>query len=181
LLVENPGFGDDIQAIKAGILEIASIIAINKADRPGVEQTELALRSMFELNPDALSTGHHSGERDSGSNPALKTKPVWQVPLVRTVATNGEGIQPLISSLRGHLAYLKESGLWQSGQKTRLRRDLEVLIREVLFQTWVSRMNPQEYDRALDRLFTRTISPFHLAEELIASDYAVKTSAIHLK
>jgi hypothetical protein len=51
----------------------------------------------------------------------------------------------------------------------------------VVFQTWLSRMNPQEYDQALDRLFTRTISPFHLAEELIVSDYANKTPAIHLK
>ncbi len=50
LLVENPGIGDDIQAIKAGILEIANVIAINKADRPGVEQTEQALRSMLDLN-----------------------------------------------------------------------------------------------------------------------------------
>jgi LAO/AO transport system kinase len=181
LLVENPGFGDDIQAIKAGILEIASIIAINKADRPGVEQTELALRSMFELDPASLSSSHHAGDIDSGSVSNPKNKQNWQVPLVRTVAVNGEGIQPLVTALRGHLAYLKDSGLWQSGQKTRLRRDLEVLIREVLFQTWVSRMNPLEYDQALDRLFNRTISPFHLAEELIASDYAAKTPAIHLK
>jgi LAO/AO transport system kinase len=180
LLVENPGFGDDIQAIKAGILEIASIIAINKADRPGVEQTELALRSMFELDPNANLAGHHSGDINPG-NAALKNRPVWQVPLVRTVATNGEGILQLVTAIRGHLDYLKDSGLWQSGQKTRLRSDLEVLIREVLFQTWVSRMNPQEYDKALDRLFNRTISPFHLAEELIASDYAAKTQAIHLK
>jgi putative protein kinase ArgK-like GTPase of G3E family len=97
------------------------------------------------------------------------------------VAVTGEGIQPLVQALRGHLAFLKRSGLWQVSQKTRLRRDLEAVIREVLFQTWVSRMNPQEYDQALDRLFNRTISPYHLAEELIASDFAAKTPAIHLK
>lgn len=180
LLVENPGFGDDIQAIKAGILEIASIIAINKADRPGIDQTELALRSALELNQDVIPPGHHAGDPAPIEEPSQKISG-WQVPLVRTIATTGDGIEPLVKVLREHLDYLKASGLWQSGQKTRLRRDLEMLIREVLFQTWVSRMNPREYDQALDRLFNRTISPFHLAEELIASDYAAKTPAIHLK
>jgi LAO/AO transport system kinase len=181
LLVENPGFGDDIQAIKAGILEIASIIAINKADRPGVEQTELALRGMLEMNPEVISVGHHISDMDGSANPPSNNTDGWQVPLVRTVAVTGEGIQPLVQALRDHLAFLKRSGLWQISQKNRLRRDLETLIREVLFQTWVSRMNPQEYDQALDRLFNRTISPFNLAEELIASDFAAKTPAIHLK
>jgi LAO/AO transport system kinase len=179
VLVENPGFGDDIQAIKAGILEIASIIAINKADRPGIDQTELALRSALELDQEMPSTGHHADTAPSaGKEP---NSAAWQVPLVRTIATTGDGIESLVASLREHLNYLKASGLWQSSEKIRLRRDLETLIREVLFQTWVSRMNPREYDQALDRLFNRTISPFHLAEELIASDYAAKTPAIHLK
>jgi LAO/AO transport system kinase len=180
VLVENPGFGDDIQAIKAGILEIANIIAINKADRPGIDQTEMALRSALELDQEMPATGHHAGDSIAATDLPPKNSG-WQVPLVRTVATTGDGIQPLVKSLRDHLEYLKGSGLWQSGQKTRLRRDLEMLIREVLFQTWVSRMNPREYDQALDRLFNRTISPSHLAEELIASDYAAKTPAIHLK
>jgi LAO/AO transport system kinase len=136
---------------------------------------------MLEMNPDVLSVGHHISDMDGSGNPVPVIKASWQVPLVRTVAVTGEGIQPLVQALRDHLAFLKRSGLWQISQKTRLRRDLEALIREVLFQTWVSRMNPQEYDQALDRLFNRTISPFHLAEELIASDYAVKTPETHLK
>jgi LAO/AO transport system kinase len=185
LLVENPGMGDDIQAIKAGILEIANIIAINKADRPGVDQTERVLRSMLDLNPDS-HTGdagfHHFMESESPSSILLHpNSPGWQVPLVRTVATNGEGIPQVIQALHDHFAFLKSSGQWQISQNKRLRRDLETLIRQVLFQTWLARMSPEEYDQALDRLFTRTVSPFHLAEELIVSDYANKTPAIHLK
>jgi LAO/AO transport system kinase len=182
VLVENPGFGDDIQAIKAGILEIANIIAINKADRPGIDQTEQALRGSLEMNPAFQVDMHHFMESaGTESLPEAEKTPGWQVPLIRTVATSNEGILPLVQALRDHLAYLKSSGQWQVNQNKRLRRDLEALIREVLFQTWLSRMNPQEYDQALDRLFTRTISPFHLAEELIVSDYANKTPAIHLK
>ncbi|BCY17824.1 methylmalonyl Co-A mutase-associated GTPase MeaB [Leptolinea sp. HRD-7] len=181
LLIENPGFGDDIQAIKAGILEIASIIALNKADRPGVEQTELALRSMLEMDPSGLPAGHHGYEDSTGEVTRQKDQSSWKVPLVRTVAVTGEGILNLVQMLREHLAFLKSSGVWQTDQKKRLRHDLEMIIREVLFQTWVARMNPQEYDQALDHLLDRTISPYQLAEELIASDYAAKTPAIHLK
>jgi LAO/AO transport system kinase len=185
LLVENPGMGDDIQAIKAGILEIGNIIAINKADRPGVEQTERVLKSMLEFNPanrDTSGNFHHLMEPADPSGTPVDTNPTgWQVPLIRTIATNNEGIPRLIQALQEHLGFLKSSGQWQISQNKRLRRDLETLIREVLFQTWLARMNPQEYDQALDRLFTRTVSPFHLAEELIVADYANKTPSIHKK
>jgi LAO/AO transport system kinase len=185
LLVENPGMGDDIQAIKAGILEIASVIAINKADRPGADITERVLRGMLELNPAAQTGGkdihHFMGAEDTVAPSNGKDDPGWQVPLLRTVATTGEGIPQVIMALCDHFEFLQSSGQWQINQKQRLRRDLESLIREVLFQTWLSRMNPLEYDQALDRLFTRTVSPFHLAEELIVSDYANKTPPIHLK
>ena len=60
IVVEAPGLGDDIQAIKAGILEIADVLVVNKADRPGVENTEKALRSMLELaHTQPASSGHH--------------------------------------------------------------------------------------------------------------------------
>ncbi|GAP22394.1 methylmalonyl Co-A mutase-associated GTPase MeaB [Leptolinea tardivitalis] len=185
LLVENPGMGDDIQAIKAGILEIANVICINKADRPGVEQTERALREVLDMNSVNPSTGgsfHHFMEDENQDAPPPTGSPAgWQVPILQTIATTGEGISQLVQSLREHYTYLQNSGQWKSNESKRLRRNLESLIREVLFQTWLSRMNPQEYDQALDRLFTRSVSPFHLAEELIASDFASKTPSIHLK
>jgi len=184
LLVENPGMGDDIQAIKAGILEIGSIIAINKADRPGVETTERVLRNMLEMNPAGYGDDadfHHGFKTDTAPALAESDSAAWQVPLIRTVATTGEGIPQVIEALHGHLQFLKTSGRWQVTQKNRLRRDLDNLIREVLFQTWLGHMSPEEYDRALDRLFTRTVSPFRLAEELIVTDYANKTQVNHLK
>lgn len=183
VLVETPGMGDDIQAIKAGILEIGSIIAINKADRPGVETTERVLRGMLEMNSSMPSNEsfHHSTGTISPVDRGQEHEAGWSVPLVRTVATTGEGIPQLIKALRDHYDFLQSSGQWQEKHNNRLRRDLETLIRDVLFETWLGRMNPEEYDRALDRLFTHSISPFNLAEELIVSDYANKTPAIHLK
>src|SRR5512138_1996462 len=90
IVVEAPGLGDEIQAIKAGILEIADILVINKADRPGVENTERALRGMLDLA--------HPARRSFGVRPPTPEeaeKPLWLVPIRRTVATEGTGIPEL--------------------------------------------------------------------------------------
>jgi LAO/AO transport system kinase len=171
LLVENPGMGDDIQAIKAGILEIADILVINKADRPGVEQTERALRNMLELNPTGKngSAGlhHFMDEEFVPSTTVIKETNSWQVPILRSIAIREEGIQEIVQSLRSHLEYLESSGLLQVNQNIRLQQSLENLIRDGLFRNWYARSNRKKYESALERLFKREISPINLAEELI--------------
>src|SRR5262245_37801361 len=97
VVVEAPGLGDDIQAIKAGILEIADVLVINKADRPGVENTERALRTTLELAHPTKRVVHHHGHvmtvRDSSpSLTAQNDKPIWIPPINKTVATEGKGI-----------------------------------------------------------------------------------------
>jgi len=183
LLVENPGMGDDIQVIKAGILEIADVIAINKADRPGVEQTEGALSSMLDGNHRSkygLIGLHHLMNKDWALNfPIMDVQTGWQVKLVRTVANKAEGIPTLVKALRDHWDFLKSSGLLQVNQCIRLRNNLENLIRENLFKNWRSHINLQEYDQALERIFNREVSPIVLAEEIIHTDYFHKTPVIH--
>ena len=101
LVIEAPGLGDEIQAIKAGILEIADILIVNKADRPGVENTERALRNMLQLAHPVrraadLEPGHHHRQSEQTGNLAEPTsQPGWIPPVLRTVATEGEGIAAL--------------------------------------------------------------------------------------
>ncbi len=100
IVVDAPGLGDDIQAIKAGILEIADILVINKSDLPGVENTERALQAMLMLN-------------DSGSKTETKDddkQQVWNVPILRTIATRGDGAQSVMESIQSHISYLPNSG-----------------------------------------------------------------------
>jgi LAO/AO transport system kinase len=95
LVVEAPGLGDEVQAIKAGILEVADILVVNKADRPGVENTVRALKGMLELGmPQPRVFQHHGRQiesfpapRSSGSTKRL----TWVTPLIKTVATEGDG------------------------------------------------------------------------------------------
>src|ERR1700690_2246623 len=95
LVVEAPGLGDDIQAIKAGILEIADIIVVNKADRPGIENTEKALKSMLELAHPTQRVFAHHGKYMTAALPIDTETNIWIPLLQRTVATDGKGIDKL--------------------------------------------------------------------------------------
>src|SRR5215207_9496085 len=96
LVVEAPGLGDDIQAIKAGILEIADILIINKADRPGVEITERALRSTLELAHPTKRVYRHHGQNMSVAAAESESETLWIPPINKTVSTEGKGIAELV-------------------------------------------------------------------------------------
>ena len=100
LVVEAPGLGDDIQAIKAGILEIADIIVVNKADRPGIESTEKALKSMLDLAHPTQRIFAHHGKYMTAALPIDTETNIWFPPVQRTIATDGKGID----ELAGHIA-----------------------------------------------------------------------------
>src|SRR5512133_12283 len=114
IVVEAPGLGDDIQAIKAGILEIADILVINKADRPGVESTERALKSMLDLAHPVAKVFQHHGQSMKVDAPASSATNVqmWIPPIRRTVATEGTGLPGLIESIQAHAEHLRQSGEW---------------------------------------------------------------------
>jgi len=118
LVVEAPGMGDEIQAIKAGILEIADILVVNKADRPGVESTERALRNMLQL-AQTRNYRHHdnalysSNTNSSAPHPSQDVGQTWQPPVVKTIATGGEGIDELGGLIDLHRRYLLDTGEWE--------------------------------------------------------------------
>ncbi len=129
LVVEAPGMGDDIQAIKAGILEIADVLVINKADRPGLENTVRALRSIIEL-------GHPTHSPTAQSD----TAPLWIPPVLQTIATRAEGITDLVKAIDDHGRYLRETGLWAVRDRSRLEVELEHLIQADLNTRWRAAM-----------------------------------------
>jgi len=169
IVVEAPGLGDDIQAIKAGILEIADILVINKADRPGVENTERALRNMLELaHPVSHPTTHH-GQTDSiaASTPPPADQQAWIPPILRTVALEGTGIQELGKALEAHAQHLKRSGDWQRRERLRLESELETLIQVSLVARWRENVSDQVYQDVLTKIVSRSLSPLEAAEALL--------------
>jgi LAO/AO transport system kinase len=152
VVVEAPGLGDDIQAIKAGILEIADILVVNKCDLPGAEQTARALRVMLEM--------------------AHPTKPgaYWQPPVLLTCSTGCQGAEEVADTILDHRKYLQQSGEWKRREAERLQNSLEAVLRDTLMKRWRDSLPPGAYEESLERLIRREASPFHLIASLLKDD-----------
>ncbi|MFC2053667.1 methylmalonyl Co-A mutase-associated GTPase MeaB [Chloroflexota bacterium] len=182
LVVEAPGLGDDVQAIKAGILEIADILVVNKADLPGVETAERALRGMLQLAHPVRRefVSHHSermavpatGELEEGGSPpdseGTNSSVAFWIPLIRrTIATDGTGIPELAASIKEHYNYLRQTGEWQQRDQTRLQTELDVLLRETLMSRWRASVSESQYGQVLQEVYKRELSPWQAVDTLI--------------
>lgn len=168
LVVEAPGLGDDIQAIKAGILEIADILVVNKADRPGVENTEKALKSMLELaHPTERVFKHHGVSMKVEAPKQKPTTAMWIPPIQRTVSTEGTGVPELVNAIGRHVAHLRLSGDWSLRERTRLEVELETLIRDGLMNQFRDSITTQQYEETMESVMQRKISPWEAASTLM--------------
>jgi len=170
IVVEAPGMGDDIQAIKAGILEIADILVINKADRPGVENTERALRSTLELaHPTKRITRHHGKDMEvSSPKLANEHKLMWIPPIQKTISTEGKGFEELVEEITRHVQYLHKSGDWLARDRARLETELEMALQAMLVQRFKETVQKEKYDEVLVQVMNRNISPYEAVDALLA-------------
>jgi LAO/AO transport system kinase len=168
LVVEAPGLGDDIQAIKAGILEIADVLVVNKADRPGVESTERALKSMLELaHPTQRVFQHHGSQMSIPVQPVKSEAPLWIPPVQRTVATEGTGIPELVEAIARHAEYLQQTGDWSLRERARLESVMQALIQETLLNRFRADISQERYEQALERVLQRQLSPWEAVKVLM--------------
>lgn len=149
LVVEAPGLGDEVQGIKAGILEIADVLVVNKADRPGAEAAVRALRASLEIG--------HSVGADAD----------WRPPIVQTVATSGQGVAELLAEVNRHQAHLRASGLHLRHERTRLAQELEARLREALFGQLLARLEDGQLSQLVDKLVARELDPASAVDSLL--------------
>ena len=166
VVVEAPGLGDEIQAIKAGILEIADVLVINKADRPGVENTERALRSTLELAHPTKRLFRHHGKTMTMAAPTTNSD-IWIPSIVKTVATEGKGIDELIESIAKHEAHLHQSGNRAARDRARLESELETLLQEALMDRFRENIPQENYDEILGNVVNRNLSPYEAVKLLV--------------
>lgn len=153
IVLEAPGFGDDVQAIKAGILEIADILVVNKADRDGANATVAALEMNLSLNP-ALGT-----EKNPDKN-------AWRPPVLKTVALSGDGVRELVEAIGAHQAYLIEHKLRAQKDAARFDDELrEHLKREWLHQT-LDALPATRWDAWLTEITQRRRDVYSVADEI---------------
>lgn len=167
IVVDAPGLGDDVQAIKAGILEIADILVVNKADRPGVENTVRALRAMLDLGHRLRAVPHH-GQRlvqdDGGAPPGYD---FWSVPILKTVAAENQGLDAVADAIARHGAHLLESGQRQDRERQRVEAELIDRLRETLLARLLAAQSPEALADVVDRMAARTLDPGSAVAELL--------------
>ena len=146
VVVVNPGWGDAVQANKAGLMEIADIFVINKADRPGVDDTRRDIQQMLELS----------------------TLGAWEPPIVPTVGPSGEGVDELWERVNDHQAFLESSGELVTRRAERVDAEFaEILHRSIEAKVAALSTTP-ESDSLRARLATREIDPYAAVEALLS-------------
>ena len=170
IVVESPGMGDDIQAIKAGILEIADILVINKADQAGVENTERALRANLEIGYSRRAygkSGHNSLQEDPENSSPQRD---WQPPVIRTIAVEESGVPELIKAIACHRQYLLESGLFARRERERLQHEFDELLRQKLIEKWKQRSSAEKVAAMMEEVFSRRRSPASAVDALTRTE-----------
>ncbi|MCP3995551.1 MAG: methylmalonyl Co-A mutase-associated GTPase MeaB [bacterium] len=147
LVVVNPGWGDSVQAAKAGLLEIGDVFVVNKADRSGVSETVRDLAQMLELG------GHHE----------------WSPPIVPTIGSTGQGIDELWDAVRAHREYLETSGLLETNRSRRLVVEMESSMMTQLRARVRSSVSEAEWAGVTDLVAQRGIDPWSAATQLLSS------------
>jgi len=146
IVISPPGAGDEVQAIKAGILEIADILVVNKADQPRADTTARQLAAFLTLG------------RDEG----------WEVPVLQTVALKGQGIAELADAVDRHRSFLETSGRLEEARRHRARRQLLALAQEeLLARVLASAEADGQVERLVEAIAKREVDPHTAAERLI--------------
>ncbi|MBK6459579.1 MAG: methylmalonyl Co-A mutase-associated GTPase MeaB [Myxococcales bacterium] len=176
LVVMAPGMGDEVQAIKAGIMESADVFAVNKADRDGVDSTVRDIELMIALGSETMtavskSRGHvvHGKALGPPGAPAHErggASATWTPPITRCVSLRGEGIDELTAHLVAHRAWLEGTVAGQERKAARLAEEVRESLREALIDA-ATRTLRDELDAAVARVSSKTSDPYTETERLL--------------
>ena len=148
VVVVNPGWGDAVQAAKAGLLEVADVFAVNKADRPGGDETRRDLEAMLDMS---MTMGE------------------WRPPVVPCVASTGEGVDGLWTAVRDHRSYLASSGELERRRDRRLLDELHGVLVSRIEHEVRSAESGATWDRVTAALLRREVDPYEAAGDLLAA------------
>lgn len=179
VVVLVPESGDSIQTMKAGLMEIADVFVINKADRPGADRLRHEVELMLGLRMGQIFRhvpAHHGVELRRINNPARAAREAaatddaehWTPPVLSTVADRDEGTEAVAAAFDRHFDYLERSGALRERRRQRLReRVVEVVERRVRERLWGAPATNAWLDARLPELEAGTLTPFAAAEELL--------------
>jgi LAO/AO transport system kinase len=149
VVVVNPGWGDAVQANKAGLMEIADIFVINKSDRKGTEETRRDIEQMLDMSDIAHDD--------------------WRPPVVATVASDGTGVEELWETVLRHREHMEASGKLEARRKFRLGEELREIVARRLYQRAREICTGPRWDQLQAEVLERNIDPWTAADEMLAS------------
>ncbi len=147
LVVVTPGWGDAVQAAKAGLMEIADVFVVNKADRNGAKDAVRELKQMLSLS-----------DAETG----------WKPEIMSTIATKGDGIEELWAAIQRHRAYQEENGLLEARRRRRIEREIKEIVAE-RFRTKVETDSAELLTQLTDEVVGRRLDPYAAADRLMES------------
>ncbi|MDI1444783.1 methylmalonyl Co-A mutase-associated GTPase MeaB [Polyangium sp. 6x1] len=173
LVVMAPGLGDDVQAIKAGLLECADVFAVNKADREGADAAVRDLELMIALGGEVVkagvhSRGHAAGTLDIQKQVVRHDAHKWVPPVARTVSTRDEGVATLVTQLEAHHAWLTGTEAGAARRFERLREAMRTQLREALLDAAMVELG-SALDEAALAVAERQTDPYTAAERLVTA------------
>jgi LAO/AO transport system kinase len=168
----QPGSGDDVQMLKAGILEIADVFVVNKADLDGADKTVQELNEMLELRRNGGgASGHHAGHHDSEDAVALQQterETEWTPPIIEAVATQGEGVEEFIEALSDHRAHLESTGELEAKARTRYAEEIRTLLREDTAELLTEEIDAHGgIEKLVDRVVAGETDPYEIADDIL--------------
>jgi LAO/AO transport system kinase len=169
LVVSSPGLGDEVQAIKAGLLETADVFAVNKADRDGADATVRDLELMIALGSEAMvAAGRQRAHVVHGQSAvAADAGPGWTPPILKCVATRNEGVAEVLAALERHRDWARDTEAGRERRRARLREEVRESLRETLIDEATHKLR-DELDAAVVAVEARTIDPYTATENLVA-------------
>lgn len=168
LVIEAPGSGDEVQSIKAGILEIADILVVNKADRPSAPRTVRALEMMLHMGQPV--TPHHQKQlpEDDSAPVEVDSAPPdqWQVPVMQTIALEGTGVEELLDKIVEHRNHLVETGEWFYRELQRSRREIERILQNQIISRTQRYVLAEQREHFVTAVAKRDMDPYTAAGRL---------------
>jgi len=167
IVVEAPGMGDEVQAIKAGVLEIADILAVNKADREGADKTVTALHMVLGSGGPSMRQVHHHGQWMEAGSPQPEDVGGWTPPIIKTVALPDQGIGDLLEAVEQHRGYLLASGELQRREEDRARTALVHILQAAVLRRLQENVPSQQLRQLVSDVAGRKLDPYSAAERLL--------------
>jgi LAO/AO transport system kinase len=147
VVLEAPGMGDEVQALKAGLMEIADILVVNKADRPGASRTARALEMAVNRNMSS-GAGH------------------WRPPILQTVALDGSGVPEVLQAIEDHREYLCTSGLLAKRERMRIQAELLNLLQHELLDQLLDKAGEKQIEAWIERIAARKVDVYTATRKL---------------